>query len=36
MTKEVTVSVDKTISEYPNQQDWRVNANQPQGYSWVV
>ena len=31
--KEVTVSVDKTISEYLNQQDWRVNANSNQGYS---
>src|SRR3989339_795006 len=31
--KEVTISVDKTISEYLNQQDWRVNANSNQGYS---
>src|SRR3990167_796502 len=31
--KEVMVSVDKTISEYLNQQDWRVNANSNQGYS---
>ena len=31
--KEVTVSVDKTISEYLNRQDWRVNANSNQGYS---
>ena len=25
--------MDKTISEYLNQQDWRVNANSNQGYS---
>ena len=31
--KEVTVSVDKTISEYLNRQDWRVNANSNQDYS---
>src|SRR3989339_685457 len=31
--KEVTISVDKTINEYLDQQDWRVNANANQGYS---
>ncbi|MCK6462359.1 MAG: ribonucleoside triphosphate reductase [Candidatus Pacebacteria bacterium] len=31
--KSVTVSVEKTISEYLNREDWRVNANANQGYS---
>lgn len=31
--KEVVVAVDKTISEYLNKLDWRVNANSNQGYS---
>lgn len=31
--KDVTVGVDKTISEYLNKLDWRVNANSNQGYS---
>lgn len=29
----VAVEVEKTISEYINKQDWRVNANANQGYS---
>ena len=31
--KKVTVEVEKTIDEYLNQVDWRVNANSNQGYS---
>jgi ribonucleoside-triphosphate reductase len=31
--KNVVVEVEKTISEYLNQLDWRVNANSNQGYS---
>ena len=31
--KDVTVGVEKTISEYLNKLDWRVNANSNQGYS---
>ncbi len=31
--KDVVVEVEKTISEYLNQLDWRVNANSNQGYS---
>ncbi len=31
--KKVTVEVAKTIDEYLNQVDWRVNANSNQGYS---
>lgn len=31
--KAVTVEVEKTISEYLEQLDWRVNANSNQGYS---
>ncbi|MDO8558281.1 MAG: ribonucleoside triphosphate reductase [bacterium] len=32
-TKNVAVEVERTIGEYVNQQDWRVNANANQGYS---
>ncbi|MBP9763077.1 ribonucleoside triphosphate reductase [Patescibacteria group bacterium] len=32
-TAKVVVDVDKTISEYLNQSDWRVNENANQGYS---
>lgn len=32
-TTKVAVDVDKTISEYLNQSDWRVNENANQGYS---
>ena len=31
--KNVVVEVEKTVSEYLNQLDWRVNANSNQGYS---
>ena len=31
--KDVTVEVEKTIAEYLNKLDWRVNANSNQGYS---
>lgn len=31
--KDVTIGVEKTISEYLNKLDWRVNANSNQGYS---
>lgn len=31
--KNVVVEVEKTISEYLNRSDWRVNANSNQGYS---
>lgn len=31
--KDVVVEVNKTISEYLNKLDWRVNANSNQGYS---
>lgn len=31
--KNVVVEVEKTIGEYLNRQDWRVNANSNQGYS---
>ena len=31
--KEVTIEVDKTITEYLDKLDWRVNANSNQGYS---
>jgi ribonucleoside-triphosphate reductase len=31
--KDVVVEVDKTISEYLNKLDWRINANSNQGYS---
>jgi anaerobic ribonucleoside-triphosphate reductase len=31
--RNVTVEVEKTISEYLDQLDWRVNANSNQGYS---
>ncbi|MBU1895641.1 ribonucleoside triphosphate reductase, partial [Patescibacteria group bacterium] len=31
--KQVVVEVDKTISEYLDKLDWRVNANSNQGYS---
>ncbi len=32
-TAKIVVDVDKTISEYLNQSDWRVNENANQGYS---
>lgn len=32
-TENVVVEVDKTITEYLNKADWRVNANANQGYS---
>src|SRR3989338_7093855 len=32
-TQNVVVEVDKTMSEYLNRSDWRVNANANQGYS---
>ncbi|MBN1779047.1 MAG: ribonucleoside triphosphate reductase [Candidatus Buchananbacteria bacterium] len=32
-TESVVVEVEKTMSEYLNQSDWRVNANANQGYS---
>ena len=32
-TNNIAVEVEKTISEYINRQDWRVNANANQGYS---
>jgi ribonucleoside-triphosphate reductase len=31
--RNVVVEVEKTIAEYLNRQDWRVNANSNQGYS---
>ena len=31
--KDVVVEVEKSMSEYLNQSDWRVNANSNQGYS---
>ncbi|MDP3962887.1 MAG: ribonucleoside triphosphate reductase [bacterium] len=31
--KNVAVDVEKTVSEYINRKDWRVNANANQGYS---
>lgn len=31
--RDVVIEVDKTITEYLNQLDWRVNANSNQGYS---
>lgn len=31
--KDVTIGVEKTISEYLNELDWRVSANSNQGYS---